>query len=134
MYVINDLGRIVNQDLSPSKHNPSILYDSVNFRITTEHGASSLSRTNIKGEIDLLNIPQLYSFWKISLISIGCLGGRITATQLYIPNSVSKIIGWVLMRDDIYIFTTPETTLVNTGYSALWKFNYNKASDYTDPT
>ena len=87
MDVINDLGGIINQDLSPSKHTPAILYDSENFRITTEYGSSTLSRTNIKGEVYLLSIPQVYSFWKIEInitgsetLSIGFNGGLDTFT------------------------------------------------------
>lgn len=194
MDVINDLGGIINQDLSPSKHTPAILYDSENFRVTTEYGASTLSRTNIKGEVDLLSIPQVYSFWKIEInstgsetlsigfnggldtftfdvsdgqsivdafipsgnvnniyrlyaasdgnvycyglttdvITIGALGTKLTATRLYIPGNQPYVMGWGVLREDIYIFTTHETSLVQTGYNQIWKLTYPKSGDYTD--
>jgi hypothetical protein len=36
-----------------------------------------------------------------------------------------KIIGWGLIREDIYLFTTTDNTIVG-GYGQIWKLTYNK--------
>ena len=196
MDVINELGGLINQDLTPAKHQPNILYDSVNFRVTTEYGATSLARTNVRGEVDLFNIPTIYNVWRLEFItndvetititydtgtdvytqlttnlqdvvdffntsptviagdyriflasdgkiyvygvnvqisSITTTNAAVNATLIYSPTILPVVIGWTVMREDIYIFTTEEKTLVNTGFGQIWKFSYPKSGDYTDP-
>jgi hypothetical protein len=51
-----DLGLPVNQDLPPSKLQKAV-YDSENFRITSDEGGTFTARTNIKGTVNTLAIP-----------------------------------------------------------------------------
>lgn len=60
-----DLGLPVNQDLPPSKLQKAV-YDSENFRITSDDGGTYSVRTNIKGTVNLLNIPCTGNVVKIS--------------------------------------------------------------------
>lgn len=55
---IKDLGGLVNRDFAYSKVKEDILYDSENFRITTDEGGTLAVRTNIKGNTKILEIPD----------------------------------------------------------------------------
>lgn len=60
-----DLGLPVNQDLPPSKLQKAV-YDSENFRITSDDGGTFSVRTNIKGTVNALSIPCTGNVVKIS--------------------------------------------------------------------
>lgn len=56
---LKDLGGLVNKDMAFSKVQPNVVYDSENFRITTDDGATLAVRSNIKGNTFVLNIPDV---------------------------------------------------------------------------
>jgi len=56
MEEIKDLGGLVNKDLAFSKLPQGSVFDSVNFRITTEDGNSSAARENIKGNLPIASL------------------------------------------------------------------------------
>jgi hypothetical protein len=62
---LKDLGGLVNQDVGFSKFKQDLVYDSQNFRITTDDGGTFAVRTNIKGTTRILEIPDTPSEYKI---------------------------------------------------------------------
>ncbi len=57
----------MNQDLSKTKVPPNMYYHSQNFRISTDKGLSETSLENIRGNLNLLTIPNLPVVQKISI-------------------------------------------------------------------
>jgi hypothetical protein len=56
---LKDLGGLVNKDMAFSKIQPNVVYDSKNFRVTTDDGATLAVRSNIKGNTFTLEIPDV---------------------------------------------------------------------------
>ena len=56
---LKDLGGLVNKDMAFSKLQPNVVYDSKNFRVTTDDGATLAVRTNIKGNSFAMSIPDI---------------------------------------------------------------------------
>jgi len=56
---LKDLGGLVNKDIAFSKVQPNVVYDSKNFRVTTDDGATLAVRSNIKGNTFTLEIPDV---------------------------------------------------------------------------
>jgi hypothetical protein len=59
MEELKDLGGLVNKDLAFSKLPQNAVFDSENFRITTNDGNTMAARQNIKGNKAISGIPQL---------------------------------------------------------------------------
>jgi hypothetical protein len=68
----------------------------------------------------------------------------INSQTISTPLNFGYIIGWVTLRDDIYLFTTdavydpddPTTwggPTIPVSSGQIWKFTYDKAGDYADP-
>ena len=56
---LKDLGGLVNKDMAFSKVQPNVVYDSKNFRVTTDDGATLAVRSNIKGNTFTLQVPDV---------------------------------------------------------------------------
>jgi hypothetical protein len=56
---LKDLGGLVNKDMAFSKVQPNVVYDSKNFRVTTDDGATLAVRSNIKGNTFALQVPDV---------------------------------------------------------------------------
>jgi len=56
---LKDLGGLVNKDMAFSKVQPNVVYDSKNFRVTTDDGATLAVRSTIKGNTFALEIPDV---------------------------------------------------------------------------
>ena len=56
---LKDLGGLVNKDMAFSKVQPNVVYDSKNFRVTTDDGATLAVRSTIKGNSFSLQIPDV---------------------------------------------------------------------------
>ena len=77
---IKDLGGVVNRDIAFSKVKEDVLYDSENFRITTEEGGTLAVRTNIKGNTKILEIPDVPADIELILLEELELGHSYTFT------------------------------------------------------
>lgn len=62
---IKDLGGAVNKDLGFSKVKQDVVYDSQNFRITPNDDGTFVVRTNIRGNENILTIPDAPTEWQI---------------------------------------------------------------------
>jgi hypothetical protein len=58
MEEIKDLGGLVNKDIAFSKLPQGAVYNSQNFRITTNDGSTSAARETIRGNKQVIGIPQ----------------------------------------------------------------------------
>ncbi len=56
---LKDLGGLVNKDMAFSKVQPNVVYDSKNFRVTTDDGGTLAVRSNIKGNTSIISIPNV---------------------------------------------------------------------------
>ena len=56
---LKDLGGLVNKDIAFSKAQPNVIYDSKNFRVTTDDGATLAVRSTIKGNTFTIAIPDV---------------------------------------------------------------------------
>lgn len=80
----------MNQDLSKTSVPANKYYRALNFRITTDRGLSSSALENIRGNLDLIEIPETSEVKKLE-IAFGSLGateisitvGAVTGTSLY---------------------------------------------------
>jgi hypothetical protein len=63
----NNLGGNMNQDISKALLKPDLVYNSENFRVVTTNGATTLSRTNIRGNKFDSVIPDINSVSKIEI-------------------------------------------------------------------
>ena len=64
---VKDLGGLVNKDMAFSKVQPNVIYDSKNFRVTTDDGATLAVRSNIKGTVEVLTMPDVPCIYTITL-------------------------------------------------------------------
>lgn len=57
---VKDLGGLVNKDIAFSKVPENVVYDSKNFRITTDDGGTLAVRSNIKGNEEIIANTQVF--------------------------------------------------------------------------
>ena len=57
---VKDLGGVVNKDIAFSKAPENIVFDSKNFRVTTDDGGTLTVRSNIKGNEEIISNTQTY--------------------------------------------------------------------------
>lgn len=89
---IKDLGGLVNKDIGYSKLKQEYVYDSQNFRITTDEGGTLAVRTNIRGNDYVIEIPDTPIEYKFSITN---LSSFVTGNQYSIvfqgTNSVTSV-------------------------------------------
>ena len=67
-----------------------------------------------------------------STVSVVTRSG-IVNNSIYLPAQTNlDVIGWVNLRDDIYLFTTNETARVSS-LGQIWKMTYDKSKPFDDP-
>jgi hypothetical protein len=64
---VKDLGGLVNKDIAFSKVPENVVYDSKNFRVTTDDGGTLAVRSNIKGTVATLTIPSVPCIQTVTL-------------------------------------------------------------------
>lgn len=102
---IKDFGGAVNRDIAFSKVKEDILYDSENFRITTQEGGTLAVRTNIKGNTKILEIPDSPAEVELILLEELILGNLYNIV-FNITNSATSITSAVNININYAAFSS----------------------------
>lgn len=79
---IKDLGGLLNKDIAFSKVPENVVYDSKNFRITTDDGGTLAVRSNIKGNTSVVSIPNVPCITSL-IFDLNKIGNTLTVNQSY---------------------------------------------------
>lgn len=104
--VKNNLGGNMNQDISKAWLKPDLVYKSENFRVVTTVGASTLSRTNIRGNTYVDAVPSINSTTKITLNTAFTSHLEVGSTY-----SIDVIVDSTIIPTYTFVFTTTDDML-----------------------
>lgn len=105
-------------------------YINTNFNADGLYAAYTGDHIVLWGGLDIYND---LIFPTISISATVLTGtGVITVDNSYVPaQTVLEWIGWGRIRDDFYLFSTNETTAApTTSYGQIWRFQYDKLTNY----
>ena len=103
-----DLGGVVNKDISFSKTSENIVFDSKNFRITTDDGGTLLARSTIKGNEEIV-IPTTIT--QTNCNKNGIITFDLGTNSPYLVPLIGSTI-----KTDFYITNTVDNTSYNLFY------------------
>jgi hypothetical protein len=123
---IKDLGGVVNKDLGFSKTKENMVYHSENFRITANDDGTFVVRTNIRGNVNVLDIPNTATQWELSILNSELLvpGQQYTLT-LTGENNVLDVSG-----NFTYTFTYQSVFAFYQGLSAAINAQTNNQASF----
>lgn len=143
---VKDLGGLVNKDIAFSKTPENVVYESKNFRVTTDDGGTLAVRSNIKGNTSVISIPNV-PCTKALVFDLNKVGNRLTVNQRYILEFFINGVGpinFVFTYSFINTFLNDVITFVNTNptfvgasitaastYSTQGVFSTNFSTTYT---
>lgn len=143
---VKDLGGLVNKDIAFGKTPENVIYESTNFRVTTDDGGTLAVRSNIKGNTSIISIPNV-PCTKALVFDLNKVGNRLTVNQRYILEffiNGAGPINFVFTYSSIDIFLNAVITFVNTNpafvgasitaastYSTQGVFSTNSSTTYT---
>jgi len=143
---VKDLGGLVNKDIAFSKVPENVVYESKNFRVTTDDGGTLAVRSNIKGNTSVISIPNV-PCTKALVFDLNKVGNRLTVSQQYtlefFINSAGPI-NFVFTYSSINTFLNDVITFINTNstfvsssitaaptYNTQGVFSTNSSTTYT---
>ena len=123
---VKDLGGLVNKDMAFSKVQENVIYDSKNFRVTTDDGATLAVRSNIKGNTFAIGIPDIPCIDTITvdrdLLNTYFVGGIEYTLQLTVDGT-NVFFVFTYVNGDTFIteltdFINTDTVFTDEGISA----------------
>lgn len=143
---IKDLGGLLNKDIAFSKVPENVVYESKNFRVTTDDGGTLAVRSNIKGNTSVVSIPNV-PCTKALVFDLNKVGNRLTVSQSYTLEffiNGAGPINFVFTYSSIDTFLNDVITFINTDptfistvitaaptYSTQGVFSTNYSTTYT---
>lgn len=143
---VKDLGGLVNKDIAFSKTPENVVYESKNFRVTTDDGGTLAVRSNIKGNTSIVGIPNV-PCTKSLVFDLNKVGNRLTVSQQYTLEffiNGGGPINFVFTYSSINTFLNDVITFINTDstftsalitaaptYSTQGVFSTNYSTTYT---
>jgi hypothetical protein len=79
---IKDLGGLLNKDIAFGKVPENVVYESKNFRVTTDDGGTLAVRSNIKGNTSIISIPNVPCTTSL-IFDLNKIGNTLTINQSY---------------------------------------------------
>lgn len=129
---VTNLGGITNKDMAFSKASQDLVYDSQNFRITANDDGTLAVRTNIKGNVNVVNIPTTQAEWKIELTESSFLvSGYQYTIELDGENTINDVIGgfsWTFTFTNLPQFYQDFVTAINTAALDNTSFLYGSTA------
>jgi hypothetical protein len=143
---VKDLGGLLNKDIAFSKVPENVVYESKNFRVTTDDGGTLAVRSNIKGNTSIISIPNV-PCTKALVFDLNKVGNRLTVSQQYTLEffiNGGGPINFVFTYSSINTFLNDVITFINTNptftsafitaaptYSTQGVFSTNYSTTYT---
>jgi hypothetical protein len=124
---VKDLGGLVNKDMAFSKVQENVIYDSKNFRVTTDDGATLAVRSNIKGNSFAMTIPDIPCTDTITvdreLLNTYLVGGNEYTVQFYLNGTTYGYFVFTYLDGNTFIteltdFINTDTSFTDYGISA----------------
>ena len=113
---VKDLGGLLNKDIAFSKVPENVVYESKNFRVTTDDGGTLAVRSNIKGNTSIISIPNV-PCTKALVFDLNKVGNRLTVSQQYTLEffiNGGGPINFVFTYSSINTFLNDVITFINT--------------------
>lgn len=123
----------LNQDFAKNKHTPEVYYDGQNIRIVAHDRQSTAAVTNVRGNEYQLTIPDIEFVssnadgtftYRYQLTDNGIWRLFVTTKQFtWVKLSNIQCNGYIIIRNRIFLTTTPETNAAPTNsMGVIWEF------------
>ncbi len=132
MEELKDLGGLVNKDLAFSKLPQDKVFDSENFRITTNDGNTTAARQNIRGNKPISGIPQLPCLKSITFDTATLQSFLIAGTSYTITLNVNGALApsFTFTFSTFQTFINDFSNFINTDPTAVAFFSNYLITSY----